>query len=221
MQTSQPAIQPTTTVQATTVPLSPLAVLKPKKASRVYTLEEYLRKDERSPERLEYYNGKIIQIPMARGPHNIITANTITILNNKINEIDADFTVFTNNQKVYLPALNYGLYPDALVVSESPKYWDENEVLLTNPLLIVEVLSKSTHKYDRQEKFEEYKTLPSFREYVLIDQTKMQVETRFREEPDLWRFKTYTNPEEPILLKSIGCSINMPAIYKKVNWAAP
>ena len=117
-----------------------------------------------------------------------------------------------------MPSLNYGLYPDALVISETPKYWDENEVLLINPLLIVEVLSKSTKKYDRQEKFDAYQTLPSFREYVLIDQTKMQIETRFREEPDLWRYKTYTNPEDQIALKSIGCTVAMQDIYRKIKW---
>lgn len=199
---------------------NPLAVLKPTKPPRRYTLEEYLRREERSRERNEYYDGIIVPLPMAKGPHNIITANTIVALGNALQTLDKDYTLFTNSQKVYLPALNFGLYPDALVISEKPVYWDDNEVLLINPLVIVEVLSRSTRTYDRGEKFSEYKTLPTFREYVLIEQTKYMVETRFREEPDLWREKTYTNTNDRIMLRSIGCSISLADIYRKIRFDA-
>jgi Uma2 family endonuclease len=64
------------------------------------------------------------------------------------------------------PELNFSVYPDVLAVAETPKYWDKNEVLLINPLLIIEVLSRSTRTYDRTDKFKEYKTLPSFQEYL-------------------------------------------------------
>lgn len=199
---------------------NPLAVLKPTKPPRRYTLEEYLRREERSRERNEYYDGIIVPLPSAKGPHNIITANTIVALGNALQTLDKDYTLFTNSQKVYLPALNFGLYPDALVISEKPVYWDDNEVLLINPLVIVEVLSRSTRTYDRGEKFSEYKTLPTFREYVLIEQTKYMVETRFREEPDLWREKTYTNTNDRIMLRSIGCSISLADIYRKIRFDA-
>jgi len=195
---------------------NPLAVLKPTKPPRRYTLEEYLRREERSQERHEYFDGIIVPVPMAKGPHNIITANIIVALGNALKAADKDYTLFTNSQKVYLPSLNFGLYPDALVISESPVYWDDNEVLLINPLLIVEVLSRSTRGYDRSEKFSEYKTLPTFCEYVLIEQTRYMVETRFREEPDLWREKTYMDLNDRIVLRSIGCSVALADIYRKI-----
>jgi Uma2 family endonuclease len=200
---------------------NPLAVLKPTKPPRRFTLEEYLRREERSLERHEYFDGIIVPVPMAKGPYNIITANIIVALGNALQAADKDYTLFTNSQKVYLPSLNFGLYPDALVISESPVYWDDNEVLLINPLVIVEVLSRSTRTYDRSEKFSEYKTLPTFREYVLIEQTKCMVETRFREEPDLWREKTYTNMNDRILLRSIGCSIALADVYRKIQFKLP
>lgn len=200
---------------------NPLAELKPTKPPRRYTLEEYLRREERSRERNEYYDGFIVPLPMAKGPHNIITANTIVALGNALQSLEKDYTLFTNSQKVYLPALNFGLYPDALVISENPVYWDDNEVLLINPLVIVEVLSRSTRTYDRGEKFSEYKTLPTFREYVLIEQTKYMVETRFREEPDLWREKTYTDTNDRIALRSIGCSIALSDLYRKIQFKLP
>ncbi len=131
---------------------------------------------------------------------------------------DKDYFVMNNQQLVYLPQLNFSLYPDVLVVCETPKYFDNNEVLLINPVLIVEVLSRSTGKYDRTTKFDEYKTLASFKEYVLIDQKKCYVETRFQEEPNLWREHTYTELSEKVMLKSVDCAIEMSMIYRKIEF---
>jgi Uma2 family endonuclease len=88
--------------------------------------------------------------------------------------------------------------------------------LLLNPTLIVEVLSKSTQKYDRSGKFDEYKTLPSFLEYVLVRQDICYVETRYREEPGLWRETVVTDPDGQVHLRSLGCSIPVKGIYKNV-----
>lgn len=196
---------------------NPLVVLPVEKEPRLYTLAEYLRKEERSNELHEYYNGIIKKLPMARGPHNIISTNMTVQLDLAFRAVNKDYYVMSSKQLVYLPQLNFSLYPDVLVVCETPKYFDNNEVLLINPILIVEVLSKSTGKYDRTTKFDEYKTLDSFKEYVLIDQKKCHVETRFQEEPHLWREHTYTELTEKVMLKSVNCSIDMSMIYRKIE----
>ena len=144
----------------------PLAVLKPVKEPPRYTLGAYLQREEYAKELNEYYDGIIIKLPMAKGPHNIIVANMTAELIIAFRLNNKDFTVMGSQQLVYLPDLNFSLYPDVLTVAETPQYWDQNEVLLINPLLIVEVLSRSTKKYDQNGKFDEYKTLPSFKEYV-------------------------------------------------------
>lgn len=204
-------------MQSGSASVNPLAVLKPRKKSKTYTLEEYLRREARSVHKHEYYNGKIIRMPYAKGPHNIIAANVITALNNAIESLDKDFTVFTSDQKIYFPELNYGVYADTLAVAEKPLYRDEEQLLLINPVLVVEVLSKSTESYDRHGKFDEYKTLPSFSEYVLVRQDKVYVETRFRREPGLWQETIVTEPSGHIRLQSIGCSISLGQIYKKTG----
>lgn len=200
---------------------NPLAILKPTVAPRIYTLAEFLRREERSAERHEYYDGKIIRIPMARGPHNIITANTITTLHIAVRAANKKYLVYGSNQLVYLPKLNVGLYPDALAVCEKPAYWDDNQVLLVNPILIIEVISKSTGAYDRSDKFSEYKTCTSLQEYVLIEQDRCEIETRFREEPDLWRETIVTDPTGSIFLKSVGCAVSLADIYENVEFPAP
>jgi Uma2 family endonuclease len=199
------------------IPTFPLAVLKPQKEPRRYTLAEYLRREENSDELHEYYDGIITKLPMARGPHNIIVANMTTALNNAFTSKGKNYIVLGSQQVIYLPSLNRGLYPDVLVVAEAPLYFDKNEVLLINPLIIIEVLSKGTGKYDRAGKFEQYKTLDSFEEYVLIDQNQCYVKTHFREEPNLWRDAFFTDLNSSLFLKSINCEIPMSAIYKNIS----
>ncbi len=198
--------------------IKPTAILKSGKAPRRYTLEEFLRREERAKERHEFYNGIISKISMATGSHNIVVANITAALVQSFAVSGRPYLVFGSQQLVYLPELNFSLYPDVLVVAEAPLYWDANEVLLINPLLIVEVLSKSTRGYDRAEKFSEYKTLQSFQEYLLIDPYQCRLESRFREESDLWRESIVTAVDKSITLKSVGCELALSDVYRHIKF---
>lgn len=198
--------------------IRPTAILKPGKPPRRYTLEEFLRREERAKERHEFYNGLISKVSMATGPHNIAVANITAALVQSFSARNKPYLVFGSQQLVYLPDLNFSLYPDVLVVAEAPLYWDENEVLLINPLLVVEVLSKSTRGYDRTEKFAAYKTLQSFREYLLVDPYHCRMESRFREEPDLWRESIVTELDKSISLKSVGSELQLADVYRHITF---
>ena len=198
--------------------IRPTAILKPGKPPRRYTLEEFLRREERAKERHEFYNGLISKVSMATGPHNIAVANITAALVQSFSARNKPYLVFGSQQLVYLPDLNFILYPDVLVVAEAPLYWDENEVLLINPLLVVEVLSKSTRGYDRTEKFAAYKTLQSFREYLLVDSYRCRMESRFREEPDLWRESIVTELDKSISLKSVGSELQLADVYRHITF---
>jgi len=104
---------------------NPLAVLDPpKKEPCLYTLAEYLRKEENSKDLHEYYDGQIIKLPTAKGPHNIIVNNLGFFLETAFIEKSKDFTIFGSQQLVYSKSLNIELYPDILVVAEEPAYFD-------------------------------------------------------------------------------------------------
>ena len=195
---------------------NPRAEIKAIKEPKLYTLGEYLIREEKSQERYEYFDGEIKRIPMARGPHNEICMNIAWALKNAFKTHEKTYRLFNSNQNIYLPKLNFGLYPDAVVVCEEPQYHDANQLLLLNPLLIVEVLSRSTGKYDRGDKFREYTTAPSFKEYILIEQDFCYVESRFQEERHLWRDTIVENVEASIELKSIGRSIALSDIYEHI-----
>jgi Uma2 family endonuclease len=200
-----------------------VAILKGNKAirkPRVYTFEEYLRREEKSVEKHEFYNGKIIKMPGGTDIHSEISMNIGAAIKFAVRPLPIKFRVYNSDLKIRIESLNAGVYPDALVICEQPEFWENRHDVITNPLLIVEVLSPGTKSYDRLGKFELYKLLPSFQEYVLIDAHKYAVETRFREEPDLWRIRTETNINASVPLRSLGVTIAMTDIYENIVFPA-
>ncbi len=181
------------------------------------SIEKYLDKEAKSAEKHEFYNGKIRKMPGSSYNHNKIGANIIIALGQIIENKQLPFEVISSDQKVYIPKLNQVLYPDALVVYQKPEFWNERRDVLLNPILIVEVLSPSSENYDRRDKFMSYKNIPSFREYVIVSQDKMEVETWYREEPFLWRETNHTDGGS-IKLSSIGISIPMDKIYRNIEF---
>ncbi len=183
---------------------------------KVYTFEEYLRREEKSVEKHEFYNGKIIKMPGGTDIHSEIAANVITALKIVVRPLPRKFRVYDSNLKIHIEPTNTGVYPDALIVCEEPQFWQNRRDVIINPLLIVEILSPSTQAYDRLGKFELYKLLPSFQEYVLVNTDKLSVETRFQEEPNLWRIKMETDIENSVNLRSLGVAISMSDVYENI-----
>jgi Uma2 family endonuclease len=198
---------------ATHIPVSFEAFKEPRR----YTLEEYLQKEAKSKHKHEFINGQIILMPYAKGPHNIIAANFTIGLGIAIDALDKEYIIFGSDQKIYFPRLDEGVYADALAVCEKPLYWDEQKLLLINPIIVVEVLSKSTSKYDRNGKFDKYKTLESFKEYVLIRQEECYVETWHQIEKGLWKETIITDIDASVYLASVGVSLDMKRIYKNID----
>lgn len=188
------------------------------KPARKYTLEEYLRKEANSTHKHEFINGEIVKIPNARGPYNLIAMNIAVEMTNTTESLGKNYLFYGSDQKIYFPSLDEGIYADTLAVCEKPLYWDNDDLLLINPILVVEVLSKSTQKYDKTGKFNKYKTLESFKEYVMICQDICYAEVWYRERPGLWYETIVTDIEEKLPLQSLGVEISMKRIYKNVSF---
>jgi Uma2 family endonuclease len=184
---------------------------------KTYTLAEYLRKEAKSVDKHEFINGNIIKMPYAKGPHNIITANVSAAMSIAFERLEKNYIVFSSDQKIYFPSLDEGVYADALAVSERPIYWDDEKLLLINPIVVVEVLSKSTQKYDRTGKFDKYKTLESISDYVLIRQDKCYAEVWYQKEKGLWQETIIDDISQLLPFKSIGIELSMQRIYKNVE----
>jgi Uma2 family endonuclease len=110
-------------------------------------------------------------------------------------------------------------YPDVSVACEHPQFGDEREDILLNPLLIIEVLSYSTERYDRGRKFENYRRMPSLREYVLISQKAQHIEKFLRQEDGSWVLTEASGEEATIRLASVDCDLSLRRVYAKVEFA--
>lgn len=183
-----------------------------------YTIEAYLSLEERSEEKHEYINGKIIAMSGATANHNLIAANIIVAFKNALRNNEKKYYVMGSDMKIYIEAYQHVRYPDAVVICEKIEFFNNRKDIIINPLLIVEVLSESTSQIDRGKKFDEYQSIPSLKEYVLVRQDMPDVLTFYREAPDLWRSQQIRKLEEAIHLKSLSCSLASTEVYEGVEW---
>ncbi len=195
-------------------PISNIPPLAPK----VYTLREYLAREERSKDKHEFYNGIIVKMPNAKYNHNLVAMNTAHALRNALKLVGQKYIVLGDGQKIYVESENVAVYPDALVIFDKPIFYQNREDILLNPLVVVEVLSRKTGLYDRTAKFDLYQSIPSFKEYVLIDPKKISVETRYREADDLWRITPYSIENQNVSLKSLNVVLSINDIYENIGF---
>jgi len=161
-----------------------------------YTVEEYLALEEYALERHEYDNGKIIQMPGGSNIHAEIALNIGSCLKIRAKQDNPrKFKVYGSDLKIGIEAVNAIVYPDVIVVVEKPEFFHEKRQVITNPIVIIEVLSQSTQKYDRTEKFEKYKTIPSLKEYLLVSQDEAAVSNWQRQAKNHWE-KTKSEGKE-------------------------
>ncbi len=184
-------------------------------STKTYSVAEYLRLERKTGEKYAFYNGILEKMAGGTIPHNRISRNVFGMLFNKLQSMP-EFEVFGSDQKIYLPKFHYYVYADVLVVAGEPLQTEEEADAIINPILIVEVLSPSTAHYDRNQKFLEYQSLPSFKEYVLLRQDKPEAILLFREEPDMWRSSEVAGLDKELWFRSIGVGLKMEAVYDKV-----
>ena len=185
------------------------------------TPEEYIALERKAipnaeTVRSEYINGKVINMPGASFPHNIITGNILSELRARLK--GSACAVFANDMRIGIPTTKSYFYPDVGVVCEDPCFEDDVFDTLMNPIVVVEVLSPSTEAYDRGEKFAHYRQLPSLQEYVLVAQDQMRVE-HYRRQEKQWIFTDYRKPDESLPLPSIKCELPLQEIYERVTFS--
>jgi Uma2 family endonuclease len=187
-------------------------------ATRLYSIEEYLRLEEKAIEKSEYKNGKIINMAGGTVPHNVISANFMREIGNAIIAQNKPCVVASGDMKTYMPAYQFFNYSDGLVFCGKPEFYNNTTDSLINPTLIVEVSSDSTEIYDRTDKFDEYCSLESFQEYIIASQKQMRVEVWTKQEGETWIVKHYNKPTDKIKLRSIDCELDINRIYYGITF---
>lgn len=178
-----------------------------------YTPEQYLEMERAASYKSEYYRGEIFAMAGATTRHNIVTNNTSAELNIGLRKKGC--RVMSSDQRI-LTRHNDGLYsyPDIVVVCNKPQFSDLYKDTVMNPVVIVEVLSKSTEAYDRGDKFLLYRQLESLKEYVLIDSKKIHAEVYRKNEDNYWFLASEAvEIEGSIYLESIDLTLKMEDTY--------
>ena len=183
---------------------------------RYYSPEEYLKLEVNSEERHEYINGEIIVMTGGTPNHNKIAGNFYAALNFSLKR--QPYQVFITDQRLWIPQRRIYTYPDVMVVAGELELAEGRKDTITNPVLIAEVLSKSTRNYDQVEKFAAYRTIGTFQEYVLIDQYTMHVEHYYKTAPTKWIFSEYDGEEMMLSLSAFSFEISLADIYDKVDF---
>lgn len=183
---------------------------------RRYTPEEYLELEEAADYKSEYIDGQII--PMAGGSinHNRIALNLSAGLNFAFRQ--QNYEVFMGDVRLWIPNQRIYTYPDVMVVAGEPEYFNNRTDTITNPQVIVEVLSKSTKGYDREDKFQAYRTIATFEEYLLIDQTRILVQQYSKTGKKRWELREYDEEDLAIALTTVAFEISLLDLYNKVKF---
>jgi len=184
-------------------------------SQELYLPEEYLSREELAESRSEYDDGVITAMAGSTVDHQQITHNSAVSLDSKIRRNGC--RVFPTEMKVRVESVNKFYYPDITVICEQPAFYQERRDTITNPKLLIEVLSDGTEARDRGEKFFAYQTLESLQEYVLISQDKHLVETFTKQSDGSWKYLATIGLESKIQLQSVDVELFMREIYALVE----
>ncbi|MCU0540852.1 MAG: Uma2 family endonuclease [Oscillatoriaceae cyanobacterium Prado104] len=181
---------------------------------KFYTPDEYRQLEETAEFKNEYRDGEIV--PMTGGSinHSRIIRNLSRALGNSIE--GTVFELFHGDLRLWIPQYRRGTYPDVMAIEGDPVFTEGRNDEILNPILIVEVLSKSTKGFDREEKFRLYRSIPQFREYVLVSQYEFLVSQYIKNESNQWLFQEYEGESATISFTSVGVQISASTIYNKV-----
>ncbi len=182
--------------------------------AKIYTAEEYLALEVESDRRHEYRHGEIVPMTGGTPEHNKIASALNALLWFALR--GKPYSLFITDQRLWIPALDTYTYPDAMVIADPVDLKPGRKDTVTNPLLLAEVLSDSTEKYDRGDKFEAYRTLSSLQEYVLIDQYRPHVEQYVKQSEHQWLFTEYSGLEARVPLASIPVELALTDLYEGV-----
>lgn len=188
----------------------------PRPAIKHLTPKEYLILEEAAEFKSEYYKGEIFNMAGASISHNRIAMN----LSSEINLVlkNTKCQVFMSDMRLWVPAKELFAYPDILVVCNKPEFYPDRNDTITNPLIIVEVLSESTKNYDRGEKFVFYRSIPTFQEYILIDQYSVHIEQFNIGADGKWVLNEYNDVNDILRLSRIDFQIPLKDIYNLVEF---
>jgi Uma2 family endonuclease len=183
-------------------------------AKRLYSAEEYLALEEVAAYKSEYYDGEIFVMAGGSFNHNLIASNVLTAFNTAL--ANEPCYVFGSDMRLQIAERKKFTYADIVVLCGQPIFTAGRNDTITNPMLLVEVLSPSTKKFDQEGKFGLYKSIESLEDYILIDQYSFYVQYYHKIEPDKWLLQNIQSLESFLEIKAFNLQLPLTTIYNKV-----
>ncbi|MFP4280192.1 MAG: Uma2 family endonuclease [Halochromatium sp.] len=166
-------------------------------------------------QRSEYVAGEVFAMAGGSEEHNLIVANLVREFGNQFK--GKPCRVYASDMKVHIAEADVGTYPDVMVICGERQFHDGRRDVVTNPTLIVEVLSDSTEAYDRGDKFRHYRSLDSLQAYLLLSQSRMQAELFIGQADGTWMLSSYQEPSASIRLPMLEVELSLAEVYDKVE----
>jgi Uma2 family endonuclease len=183
------------------------------------TPEEYLVRERLAETRSEYYQGEVFAMAGASEKHNTIVTNLVASLVTKLR--GRKCRIYSSDMRLLVSDAGLYTYPDVLVVCGKPILADTHADILTNPALIIEVLSESTKDYDRGGKFHQYMRIPSLQEYLTVSQTEMLIDKRIRQADNSWVIREVVPSNGKVVIECLGIELDFAEIYDQVEFDDP
>lgn len=185
-------------------------------AKRYLSVQEYLALEDVAEYKSEYYQGEIFAMAGNSLNHNQIAGNVYSQFLQRQDKHGCRITM--SDLKLWVEEIDLFTYPDLMVICNKPQFYPGRTDIILNPLIIIEVLSKSTEAYDRGKKFKFYRSLPSFQEYILIDQYSVHVDQFYVGPHGQWMLKDYNDPQAVLKFEKIDFEIPLEKIYHLVDF---
>ena len=185
------------------------------------TAEEYLRFEYDAEERHQFYEGEIFAMAGGSPQHSLVIANVIGALGGRL--VGKPCRVYDSNLRVRIPRTTLYTYPDASVICGELQFdsLDTRKHTVTNPTLLVEVLSPTTEGWDRGGKFQNYRRIDSLKEYVLVNSDTPLVETFIRQATGSWMLGAFEGLDAVAQLPSLGIELSLREIYAGITFPPP
>ncbi|NES25890.1 MAG: Uma2 family endonuclease [Symploca sp. SIO3E6] len=184
---------------------------------RFYSPEEYLELEEKADYKSEYRDGEIVLMTGGTTNHNEIALNLAANLKFQLKR--QNYKVYMGDVRLWIPRYRQYTYPDVMVIQGKPVYADRGTTTVMNPMLIAEVLSRSTQNYDQGDKFKYYRSIPEMKEYILLDQKQLQVIQFVKNEQGKWILTEYETEDSVLRLNTMDFEMSFADIYEGVDFA--
>src|SRR5829696_6777349 len=179
------------------------------------TPADYLAAERKSTQKSEYINGHVYAMAGASRVHNLIAGNAFAELRAQLRGRSCE--AYVNDMRVKVERTGMYTYPDVMGLCDQPRFEDDSVDTLLNPTVIIEVLSPSTERYDRGEKFAHYRRLESLREYILIAQDIRRID-HYRRDGDTWVLTEVSGPDSVLVISSLSCTLRLSDLYDRVEF---